>query len=47
MVGNDLIKRLIREEKFEEASEIARAQARAGAQVLDVCQVPMAGRLTK
>lgn len=37
VIGSRKFKRLIREEKFEEASEIARAQARAGAQILDVC----------
>jgi 5-methyltetrahydrofolate--homocysteine methyltransferase len=37
VIGSRKFKRLIREEKFEEASEIARAQARGGAQVLDVC----------
>jgi 5-methyltetrahydrofolate--homocysteine methyltransferase len=37
VIGSRKFKRLIREEKFEEASEIARAQARGGAQILDVC----------
>ncbi len=37
VIGSRRFKRLIAEEKFEEASEIARAQARAGAQILDVC----------
>jgi 5-methyltetrahydrofolate--homocysteine methyltransferase len=37
VIGSRKFKRLIRDEKFEEASEIARAQARAGAQILDVC----------
>ncbi|HKG21870.1 MAG TPA: homocysteine S-methyltransferase family protein, partial [Blastocatellia bacterium] len=35
-VGSRKFKRLITEEKFEEASEIARQQARGGAQVIDV-----------
>jgi len=37
VIGSRKFKRLIREGSFEEASEVARAQARAGAQVLDVC----------
>jgi 5-methyltetrahydrofolate--homocysteine methyltransferase len=37
VIGSRRFKRLIAEGKFEEASEIARAQARAGAQILDVC----------
>ncbi|HVF89730.1 MAG TPA: methionine synthase [Blastocatellia bacterium] len=35
-VGSRKFKRLITEEKFEEASEIARQQAKGGAQVIDV-----------
>jgi len=35
-VGSRLFKRLIAEEKFEEASEIARRQVRGGAQVIDI-----------
>ncbi len=37
VIGSKKFKRLIREEKFEEASEIARAQVKAGAHVIDVC----------
>ena len=34
--GSRKFKRLIKEEKFEEASEIARAQVRGGAHVIDI-----------
>jgi 5-methyltetrahydrofolate--homocysteine methyltransferase len=37
VIGSRVFKNLIVEGKFEEASEIARRQARAGAQVIDVC----------
>ncbi len=37
VIGSRRFKRLIAEGKFEEASEIARAQAKAGAQILDIC----------
>ncbi|WP_070121282.1 methionine synthase [Bacillus marinisedimentorum] len=37
VIGSKKFKRLIREEKFEEASEVARAQVKAGAHVIDVC----------
>jgi len=37
VIGSRLFKRLIAEEKFEEATEIARRQVRNGAQVVDVC----------
>ncbi|HSB40557.1 MAG TPA: homocysteine S-methyltransferase family protein, partial [Methylomirabilota bacterium] len=37
VIGSRRFKELIAEEKFEEASEIGRAQVRGGAQVLDVC----------
>ncbi|MEM8883258.1 MAG: methionine synthase [Planctomycetota bacterium] len=37
VLGSRKFKRLIREGKFEEASEIARAQVRKGAHVIDVC----------
>ncbi|CAM3956537.1 methionine synthase [Alkalicoccus chagannorensis] len=37
VIGSKKFKRLIAEEKFEEASEIARAQVKRGAQVVDVC----------
>ncbi|HET9854539.1 MAG TPA: homocysteine S-methyltransferase family protein, partial [Methylomirabilota bacterium] len=37
VIGSRRFKELIVEEKFEEASEIGRAQVRGGAQVLDVC----------
>ncbi|MHC4224355.1 MAG: methionine synthase, partial [Planctomycetota bacterium] len=36
-LGSRKFKRLIAEEKFEEAGEIARRQVRGGAQVIDVC----------
>ncbi|MBB5172474.1 methionine synthase [Texcoconibacillus texcoconensis] len=37
VIGSRKFKRLIAEDKFEEASEIARAQVKKGAQVIDVC----------
>jgi 5-methyltetrahydrofolate--homocysteine methyltransferase len=37
VIGSRRFKELIVEEKFEEASEIGRAQVKGGAQVLDVC----------
>ncbi len=37
VIGSRAFKNLIAEEKFEEASEIARRQVRNGAQVVDVC----------
>jgi 5-methyltetrahydrofolate--homocysteine methyltransferase len=37
VIGSRRFKELVVEEKFEEASEIGRAQVRGGAQVLDVC----------
>jgi len=37
LIGSREFKRLVREGKFEEASEIARRQVRGGAQVIDVC----------
>ena len=37
VIGSRLFKQLIAEEKWEEASEIARRQVRNGAQVIDVC----------
>ncbi|KQL19603.1 methionine synthase [Cytobacillus solani] len=37
VIGSRKFKRLIREGKFEEASEIARAQIKGGAHVIDVC----------
>jgi 5-methyltetrahydrofolate--homocysteine methyltransferase len=37
VIGSRRFKELIVEEKFEEASEIGRAQVRGGAQVLDIC----------
>lgn len=37
VIGSRKFKRLIVEEKFEEAAEIARAQVRGGAHVLDIC----------
>ena len=37
LIGSREFKRLVREGKFEEASEIARRQVRGGAQVVDVC----------
>jgi 5-methyltetrahydrofolate--homocysteine methyltransferase len=37
VIGSRLFKNLIAEEKWEEASEIARRQVKGGAQVVDVC----------
>src|SRR5215472_4710185 len=37
VIGSRLFKNLVGEEKWEEASEIARRQVRGGAQVVDVC----------
>lgn len=37
VIGSRKFKRLIEEEKFEEAAEIARAQVRQGAQIIDIC----------
>ncbi len=37
VIGSRLFKQLIAEEKFEEASEIARRQVRGGAHIVDVC----------
>src|SRR5213082_749731 len=37
VIGSRLFKNLVAEEKWEEASEIARRQVRGGAQVVDVC----------
>jgi 5-methyltetrahydrofolate--homocysteine methyltransferase len=37
VIGSRLFKNLVTEEKWEEASEIARRQVRGGAQVIDVC----------
>jgi len=37
VIGSRKFKNLIVDEKFEEASEIARAQVKGGAQVIDVC----------
>jgi 5-methyltetrahydrofolate--homocysteine methyltransferase len=37
VIGSRRFKELIVEEKFEEASEIGRAQVKGGAQVLDIC----------
>lgn len=37
VIGSRKFKQLITEERFEEASEIARAQVRGGAHVIDVC----------
>ncbi len=37
MIGSRLFKQLIAEEKWEEASEIARRQVRNGAHIVDVC----------
>src|SRR5256714_9639074 len=37
VIGSRLVKNLVAEEKWEEASEIARRQVRGGAQVVDVC----------
>jgi 5-methyltetrahydrofolate--homocysteine methyltransferase len=37
VIGSRKFKKLICEEKFDEASDIARAQVKAGAQILDAC----------
>ncbi|MCM0606107.1 MAG: methionine synthase [Xanthomonadaceae bacterium] len=37
VIGSRKFKRLIVEEKFEEAAEIARAQVKSGAHIIDVC----------
>jgi 5-methyltetrahydrofolate--homocysteine methyltransferase len=37
VIGSRKFKELIRQEKFDEASEIARAQVKSGAQVIDIC----------
>ena len=37
VIGSRLFKRMIAEEKFEEATEIARRQVRNGAHIVDVC----------
>ncbi len=37
VIGSRKFKRLIAEEKYEEASEIARAQVKKGAHVIDIC----------
>lgn len=37
VIGSRKFKKLIAAEKFDEASEVARGQIRAGAQVLDIC----------
>ncbi len=37
VIGSKKFKTLICEEKFEEASEVARAQIKGGAQVIDIC----------
>ncbi len=37
VIGSRKFKKLIAEQKYEEASEIARAQVKAGAQIIDVC----------
>jgi len=37
VIGSRLFKNLVAEEKWEEASEIARRQVRGGAQVVDIC----------
>ncbi|MBZ5503466.1 MAG: methionine synthase [Acidobacteriia bacterium] len=37
VIGSRIFKKLIADEKWEEATEIARAQVRSGAQVVDVC----------
>lgn len=37
VIGSRKFKRLIAEQKFEEASEIARAQVKNGAHVIDIC----------
>ena len=37
VIGSRKFKRLINEGKFEEAAEIARAQVKGGAHVIDIC----------
>jgi 5-methyltetrahydrofolate--homocysteine methyltransferase len=37
VLGSRLFKKMVAEEKFEEAAEVARRQVRNGAQVIDVC----------
>ncbi|MCC6276830.1 MAG: methionine synthase [Oligoflexia bacterium] len=37
LIGSRKFKRLIEEDKFEEAAEIARSQVRQGAQIVDIC----------
>ncbi len=37
VIGSRKFKELIRQEKFDEASEIARAQVKGGAQIIDIC----------
>jgi len=37
VIGSRLFKNLVAEEKWEEASEIARRQVRGGAHIVDVC----------
>jgi len=37
VIGSRKFKRLIREDRFEEASEIARRQVRGGAHIIDIC----------
>ncbi|MGC9329039.1 MAG: dihydropteroate synthase, partial [Candidatus Hinthialibacter sp.] len=37
VIGSRMFKRLVSEEKYEEASEIGRRQVRTGAQIVDVC----------
>ena len=37
VIGSRKFKRLITEGKFEEAAEIARAQVKSGAHVIDIC----------
>ena len=38
VIGSRKFKRLIKEGKYEEASEIARKQVKGGAQIIDVCR---------
>ena len=37
VIGSRKFKELIREKKFEQAAEIARAQVKKGAHVIDIC----------
>lgn len=37
VIGSRKFKRLIKEGKYEEAAEIARAQVKGGAHVIDIC----------